>query len=362
MLRRSTPKMLAFIGLTALAGCAADRVRVIHPTAAFSTQPPQVNQVEDAAFWIHPSDPQKSMLLVTNQWRGIEQHGCDGMLLRTPPPPDAGNDFRGIDVLYGFPLTGGPADLVFVGCNTAGNMGETSGVRVWKVDPAARKCRPLMNGEPLRVLDGQRPLGVWTARDRKNGRSYLFVTIKHGRIEQYEIKPTADDGVSLTLVRTLVYDKVKAGVADNAHGVFYFAGEEVGVFACPIDPATGADAATQIIRMGEHGLTPDVGGLAIYEIPDGDGYLIAVSQGERDSVSRFFVYNLTGSHDYIATLVPMGDDATYNSSGIAATSRPFGCTFPGGALALKNRLNPNASEDFKLYDWRSIQQQLDAQR
>ena len=355
-------KTLAFAGLAVLAGCAADQERVIHPTAAFSTQPPQVNQVEDAAFWIHPSDPQRSMLLVTNQWRGIEQHGCDGMLLRTPPPPEAGNDFRGIDVLYDFPLTSGSVDLVFVGCKTTGNTGETAGVQVWKVDPDARKCRPLMNSEVLRVLDGQRPLGVWTARDPASGRRYLFVTIKHGRIEQYEIKPAADDRVSLTLVRTLEHDEVKAGVADNAHGVFYFANEEVGVFACPIDPAAGAGAARQIIRIGEHGLTPDVGGLAIYPTADGGGYLIAVSQGERDSASRFFIYRLTGSHDYVATLMPTGGDATYNSSGIAATSRPFGRAFPAGALALKNRLNPNASEDFNVYDWRAIQQQLDALR
>ncbi|HSI34312.1 MAG TPA: hypothetical protein VK986_12045, partial [Tepidisphaeraceae bacterium] len=41
-------------------------------------------------------------------------------------------------------------------------------------------------------------------------------------------------------------------------------------------------------------------------------------------------------------------------SGVAVTNRPLGARFPNGLMVANDRINANASEDFKLFAWEDV--------
>ncbi len=337
------------VGCLLSAGCQHPDGLVVAPRAKAVSQPVAVNEVDDAAIWLHPTEPSKSLLLIANERRGLEVHHLDGLLLKHL---DDGIHANNVDLIYEFPLGGKLADLAVASCLAP----EFAGVRVWRIDPAQRKLFDATVGSVIKVFDGDTPLGLCTYHSRKTGKSFFFVTARSGRIEQYELFASGAEQVTARRVRTFGRpSKVEGCVADEERAVVYFAEEDTGVWRYEAEPEAPTDG-TLVIRVGEHGLIPDVEGLALYCAASGRGYLIVASQGPKGGHACLKVYEREGENRFVLTIdpTPKGFGGLERISGVAVTNQPTIREFPAGVLAVNDQINPNASEDFKLYSWQDI--------
>lgn len=330
-------------------GCQQPAGLVIAPRAKAVSQPVPVNEVQDAAFWIHPTDPAKSLLFITNEKRGLEVHNLDGLLIKHV---DNKSEPCYVDVLYDFPWKQGTADLVLASCLAP----EYAGVRAWRVNLATRKLEDVTAGAALKVFDGRPPIGLCSYHSPKTGKCYFFVTLRDGPVEQHELAMTPDGKVTSRRVRAFALGgEVKSCIADDECGFVYIAEDDVGVWRYPAEPDALAEGRC-VIRVGENGLVPNVKGPDIYHAAGGRGYLLVVTQGSKGTHTCVKVYERQGDNRFLLTIDP--SPAAFgridHCSGLAVTNRPTIAAFPEGVLALNDQINPNASEDFKLYSWGEI--------
>ena len=104
-------------------------------------------------------------------------------------------------------------------------------------------------------------------------------------------------------------------------------------------------------RVGEHGLTADIEGLALYYAPGGKGYLLASSQGS----STVNVYERAGDHAYVLTIDPTDGktDDVAHSDGLDVTNERTSADFPRGLLVLQDGEN-DGRQNFKFFAWEDV--------
>ena len=319
---------------------------VVMPEAKAQTEPVPNggDAADDPAIWLHPTDPAKSLIIGTDKRGGMHVYDMDGkdlQLVSDGCRPD------NVDVLYGFRLGDGVVDLAVASVRAS----KSSGVKVWRIDPAARRLTDVTAGGALPVFSGTVPYGVCTYRSAKTGKGYFFVNNKAGRIEQHELQDAGAGMVKAVQVRRLRVGSVTEGcVADDELGWVYFAEEGVGIWRFAAEPDGGVEGKL-VAKVRDHGLTADVEGLTIYCASGGKGYLIASSQGS----NTFLVYTRRDNR-YLLTIDPKGGriDDVRDTDGIAVTNRPTSKQFPAGLLIVQDGSNAGGKQNFKLYDWRDI--------
>ena len=117
------------------------------------------------------------------------------------------------------------------------------------------------------------------------------------------------------------------------------------------------DVATVLIDRadGSGHLTADVEGLAIYEGPDGTGFLVASSQGS----SRFTVYERREDNAFVGAFAVGASgsvDAVSGTDGLEITSAALRADLPGGLVIVQDdeNTNPQQPQNFKLIPWAAI--------
>lgn len=325
-----------------LSGCTAgSEGPVAHPRALAHTHPIPLNQVQDVAFWTHPTDPGKSLILATNETKGLEVHDVDGYVLKLLPNAAAP---QYVDVIYG--LAG--KDYALVSCK--------DGIRAFAIDPDKRKLTDATaEGKPIATFGGNAPLGLFCYHSRKTDAHYAIVTDGVDHVEQYALA-VRDDEVVGTLARKFdLPGHSKGGCADDDLGVMYLSEDKTGVWRFPAEPDE-APVGTQLLKPGDHGLAGHARGPVIYKTREGGGYLVLLGQGAKGGEPTIGIYERGGANRFLASVEPSAElyGALDHSSGLDVTSAPFGKLFPKGALAVNDQDNPNGSEDFKLYSWAEI--------
>ena len=109
--------------------------------------------------------------------------------------------------------------------------------------------------------------------------------------------------------------------------------------------ATATDIfAQETIEILPNGITanlpsliPDVKGLAIYYGEDGNGYLVASSQGN----STFAIYDRAGSNSYLGSFAV---EDVEESDGLDLINVPLGEEYPAGLLVVQDSLNESEEE------------------
>jgi 3-phytase len=303
---------------------------------------------DDPAIWVHPDDPAKSLILGTDKKDGLNVYGLDGRLLSTASPGSRPNN---VDVVYGFPLNGHPVDLAVAGCRGLSSRG----VKMWAIDPRTRGLTDVTAGAArvIPVVAGQDPYGSGVYHSRVDGRFYFFINDKTGRVEQYAMRATDNATIGADLVRTFkLGSQVEGCVADDELGCVYVAEERVGIWKFDAEPG-GSKTGELIARVGEHRLTADVEGLAIYAAARGRGYLIASSQGS----GTFNLYRRDGKNEFVATMAA-GDgpkiDGVSETDGIAVVNCPMGERYPKGLFVTQDGVTPSGRQNFKLFGWEDI--------
>jgi len=319
---------------------------IVRPHARVETEPvPHIRDAADTpAIWVHPTEPESSLVLGTDKRGGLMVYDMDGRTLQIASDDSRPND---VDVIYDFQFGGKRVDLAIAGARAAARQG----VKVWLIDPGTRRLTDVTANDIIAVFGGTVPYGSCGYHSRKTDQCYFFVTNKQGQLEQYELEDTGAGTITGKKVRAFSVESICEGaVADPELGNFYLSEERVGIWKFGAEPDDG-DRRTLVARVYEHGLMPDIEGLALYCASGGTGYLIASSQGS----DTFKMYAREGDNPYVLTIDPSADSIgdVEHTDGIAVTNRPTSRRFPMGLFVAQDGENA-PRQNFKYYAWEDI--------
>lgn len=318
--------------------------------AKVETDPVQSDRdaADDAAIWLHPTDPSRSLIIGTDKRRGLDVYDLAGKRVQSLPDGRMNN----VDLRYGFPLAGQEVAIV-----AATNRTDKS-LALYAIDA---------NGSLSNVADGtiptgmDDPYGLCMYRNR-SGEYFVFANDgDSGAFKQWKLLARGNK-VGAELVREiLVGSQAEGCAADDATGRLYVAEEDVGLWRYSAEP-NGGSQRVKVDAVGKGGhLTDDAEGVTIFYGAGDSGYLLVSSQGSND----YNVYHRQGDNAFIGKFAiatqPQGIDGTSDTDGIDVTSTALGSTFPHGMFIAQDGENtaPDAPQNFKLVPWERIAKVLE---
>jgi len=324
----------------------------VRATTAVTVQPtretqPHSGDADDAAIWIHPTDPSLSLFLGTHKDTGIGVYDLAGNELQFVSQDGGMNN---IDLRYNFPLGGASVALVI-----ATNRDSTHNtLAIYKINPTTRQLENVTTSPPLQVGIGE-VYGTCMYHSPFTGKYYGFINGTAGDVEQWELFDNGGGRVTGTRVRSFVVGSQTEGcVADDPLGYFYIGEEAVGIWKYGAEPGDGtARIPVDTTGAGGH-LTRDVEGLTLYYASADTGYLMASSQGSNE----YIVYRREGNNDTLMTFMigaGNGIDEVTVTDGIDVSNFSLGTQFPQGVFVAQDHTNDGgARNNFKLVPWPAI--------
>ena len=311
----------------------------------FVVTEPTRHDTDDPAFWFHPSDPAKTLIIGTdkNTDGALYVFDLDGRIVQRVGDLKRPNN---VDVAYGLTVGGKSFDIAV--CTER----EMQRLRVFSLPD----MKPMDKGN-LVVFDGDKeraPMGVALYKRPRDGAIFAIVGGKGGPTEgylaQYRLSDDGAGGVKMALVRQFgryVGKKEIESIAVDAElGYVYYSDEGFGVHKYHADP-DAPDAGRELATFGTSGFAEDHEGISIYKFPDGTGYILVSDQ----QANRFRVYKREGEpgrpHEH--TLVKTVPVSTLESDGSEVTSRPLGPKFPHGLFVAMSE-----GKVFHYYSWDDI--------
>ena len=306
--------------------------------------------VDDAALWIHPEDPSKSLIIGTNKQSGISAYNLEGRERQYLEVGRANN----VDVRYGF-RTSGDTQVDIIGF-TERNKNE---IVILGIHPGGQIVE--LSGGKIRSNLSE-VYGFCFYHSQLTGKFFALANDKQGNVEQWELR-SAGTMISVELARTLKLDSQLEGmVADDELGLLYIGEENKGIWRFNAEPE-GSKAGAFIRKSGESNpqIKYDIEGLAIYKQDGGKGFLVASSQGN----SSFAVFSRVPDNKYIGSfrIGGGGFDDTRDTDGIEITSIALGEEFPNGLMVAQDGINYRDDElveqNFKILRFGKILEAMD---
>lgn len=319
----------------------------VHPVSPLAETAPVESPgdaADDPAIWVHPGDPELSLVIGTDKQRGLNVYDLDGRLLQALPDGRMNN----VDLRDGFAIQGRSLTLV-----AATNRSDQS-IALYLLDPATRRLARAAGPVPTGMTE---PYGLCMYASR-DGTHFVFVNdAGTGQFRQWRIR-AAGDGLVAERVRAFrVGSQAEGCVADDETGALYVAEEDVALWRYDADPGAG-NSRRAIDRVGgASGLTADLEGVSIWQGRDGRGYIVQSNQG----ANRYAVYRRDGANAYVGSFALVDDartgiDGTSDTDGLAVTSQPVGPRYPDGLLVVQDGTNLPAgqNQNFKFVSWRDV--------
>ncbi len=336
----------AMAGL-ALAGCATAPAYDIAEISAVRETAPMPNSgdaADDPAIWHHPGEASRSRILGTNKDQGLYVYDLDGEILqelligqlnnvdlRTP----AGLEIEGFDLAVASNDSINAVSL-FTVRRSDGEVTHIGDIETGKVEPYG-----ICMGTP-------------------DGETRVAVTYKDGTVQMMRL--SMKDGAiaaGMHRVETLP-SQLEGCVFDELHGALYVGEEGRGIWRLDLSDNNSPFEPVDMISSRQ-GLSVDIEGLTLWRGAEGQGWLIASSQGR----SQFVVYERTppnawrGVFRIAESPTDPALDAVTETDGLDAMSAPLP-GFPRGLLVVQDDGNPQAEIDqnFKLVDWSDVETAL----
>lgn len=346
-------KLLSWNTLAAAAGlmtAAAEadyaQVAVVRPRVETDVMPSFGDAADDPAIWLHPGDPSQSLVIGTNKQEGLHVYDLDGKTLQVLPDGKMNN----VDLRYDFPLGGEKVTLV-----AASNRSNDS-IAVYRIDTAGRRLIDAAQGVlPTGFHD---PYGLCMYRSKISGDYFVFVNeSERGMFRQWRLSDVGNGRVAAEQMREFVVGTQAEGcVADDETGFLYVAEEDVGLWKYAAEP-DGGDTRTLIDNTDDGRLTDDVEGLALWNGPNGKGYLVVSNQGaDNYALYRRDGDNAYAGHFHIVANAAAGIDGASETDGLDVSSAAFGAAFPDGLLVVQDGRNiaPEEPQNFKFVSWTDV--------
>ncbi|MFD5256013.1 phytase [Streptomyces bobili] len=378
------------------------------------------SDADDPAIWRNAAAPDASLVVATAKEGGLRVYDLDARLVQSlaapagPGAEDAPGRFNNVDVVQGLKLSTGRADLAVT--TDRGN----DRLRFYRIDPASPRrpltdvtdpaAAPVFSADQAEINEQQTAYGLATWTDRTSGRTYALVSRRERTtIALLELTPTAGGKVGYRKIRSLALPssfrlpdgtswspcaepgelpQVEGMVVDPANGTLYAGQEDIGIWRVPatltgtpqlVDavreygvPGTYDEATEECVNGADPGyggtrITADVEGLTLLTEADGDGYLLASSQGD----NTFAAYDRERSDDneyeggFRVAATATGPDGSEECDGAAALNAPLGRRFPGGLLVVQDghddagEAEDRTATNFKFVDLREVLTALD---
>ncbi|MEV8533679.1 phytase [Streptomyces sp. NPDC051211] len=405
---------------------------VLPPVAAVAETPALYDDeaggnanADDPAIWRNPADPGRSLVVATAKEGGLRVYDLDARQVQSiaapaaPGPDHAPGRFNNVDLLSGLRLSGGRSDVAVVTDRGHDRL------RFYRIDGAHRQAplvdvtdpaaAAIFSADQDEVDEQHTAYGLATWRDRTTGRSYALVSRRSTTtVALLEIKATAAGTIRYDLVRRIdlpssfalpdgsrwtpcadpgELPQVEGMVVDPDNGTLYAGQEDVGIWRIPAD-LTGTPVLIDRVREygvpgtydesteectpgrdpgygGAH-LSADVEGLTIYREDDGDGYLMASSQG--DDTFALYDREIGDDNEYEGGFRIVDGrrgtpDGVQECDGAAVLNAPLGSRFPNGLLVVQDGRNTPVANgddgeerentDFKFIDLGTLERAAD---
>ena len=318
---------------------------VVVATVETPPMPSFGDAADDPAIWANPTDPAASLVIGTDKKGGLGLYDMAGRELQYLPVGNVNN----VDLRAGFRLGGAEIVLVAASNRTDQTIG------LYRLDVEARRLVDVADG-PQATGQGD-PYGLCLYRSPRDGATYVFINDSNGEMRQWRL--TEQGGrVRADVVRDFAFATQAEGcVADDVHGVIYVGEEDVGLWRLSAEPGGGGEM-TAVARVADNpALKDDIEGVAIYDLGDGDGYLVASSQGndsyavfERRAPNRYL-----GSFAVVANAAA-GIDGASETDGLDVSSADLGPGFEAGAIVVQDGRNvlPSQNQNFKYVPWSAV--------
>lgn len=369
---------------------------------------------DDPAVWVHPRNPELSIVIGTLKKAGLDVYGLDGRRLQHIPAPRAPREgaaagrFNNVDVVYGFELGGKKTDLALVS-----DRGRDR-IRAYAIDPSAvaagrpplkdvtaADVAPVFAPDEAAVDEQRTSYGLTAFKD--DGDAYVVVSQRErtrlrllqlkdrdGRVG-YKTEDTLDLPDTFTLPNGTKWTpcadpgelpQVEGMAVDQEKHVLYAAQETVGLWRIRIDDEK-FEKPKLIDRVRDYGtpwaydeqeeecvvdtendpgfggehLSADVEGVTVYHAKGGSGYVLASSQGD----DTFAVYGRERDNAYLGSFAVTDGavDGVQHSDGSTVVNVPLGRSFPKGLLVTHDgQAGPaggdRAGTNFKFVRWDAV--------
>ncbi|WP_245894986.1 phytase [Nostoc cycadae] len=333
---------------------------------------------DDPAIYVNATNSADSLVLTSVKNGGLRVYNLSGELLQTFNPGDI--RYNNIDLQYGFKLGDSTIDIAVASDR------ENDQLAIFKINP-----NPTTPGEYLEDItdssistifqaapfnppyssSSRSAYGLALYRSPQTNDYYAFVSRRQtGDVAQLKLIDKGNGQIGAELVREFTIPttegrspQTEGMVVDQETGYLYIGQEDVGIWKFDAEPF-GNNTGTLIDRvraLGGSNLTDDVEGLTIYYGSDGQGYLLASSQGD----NTFVAYNRAGNNQYIGSFAVGNNgsiDSVQESDGADVINVPLGANFPSGVFITQDGSNEpgviadgeNISSNFKFVPWENI--------
>ena len=319
-------------------------------SATFETTPvPQSkneDSADDPAIWVNKINQGESVIFGTDKKGGLAAYKLDGTELSYYHTGNMNN----CDIRYEIKVNGGNADILAASNRTHHSLS------IFRIRPGG-KLDSLHN----RIIKSEMTdevYGLCMYKSPETGKFYVFMNSKAGEVEQWELI-SLEHRIDAKLVRSFNLETQTEGmVADDENGIIYIGCEVKGIYKFNAEP-DGSNEATFIENSSENNknIKYDLEGLALYNTENGEGYLLASSQGNYS----FAVFERQGNNKYLGSFrITDGNiDAVEETDGIEISNINFNSTFPKGMLVVQDGYNYDGkkkkSQNFKIVNWIDIQ-------
>jgi len=317
-----------------------------------SAENPDLNNAPDAddpAIYVNPEDSSESFVISTFKNGGLRVYDLEGNETQSITPENI--RYNNVDIAYNVPFTGFVLPGSTVDLAIASDRANDT-IAVFIINPETKELTKLDQGfefpESIFGVDDQEATayGLATYNSLVDGKTYVFVSQAEGnKIAQLEITPTtgaADEPIVNAKVVRMIDVPVPEGkdaedyqvegmVVDRETGYLYVGQEEFGIWKYSAEPNDSNEPI--LVDAVEGGnIEADVEGLTIYYGEDGNGYLLASSQGD----NTLAIYDRAGSNSYLGNFAVEGVE---ESDGADISNVPLGDNYPAGLLVVQDASN-----------------------
>ena len=319
-------------------------------SAVVETDPTPQNKNEDSAddpaIWINSIDPMQSVVIGTDKKGGLITYNLDGKKLNYY----ADGKMNNTDLRYNFKLGNATIDILAASNRT------THSVALYSILPGGK-----LKSIHARIIKSQMlddVYGLCMYKSSKTGNFYVFMNSKAGEIEQWELFEN-NNAVDAKLVRSMKLQTQTEGmVADDEFTTLYVGEEVAGIYKFDAEP-DGSKQSQYISMSSEENenIKFDLEGLALHDSGNGQGYIIASSQGNYS----YAVFDREGNNEYLGSfrIVDGLVDSVEETDGIEVTNVPLGDKFPKGMFVVQDGYNYDGkelkSQNFKYLSWQDIE-------
>ncbi|MGR6502217.1 phytase [Shewanella sp. Koi 1] len=310
--------------------------------------------MDDPAIWVHPTQPEKSLVLGTNKRWGLLSFNMRGEQVQALPSGRINN----VDLRQQVMLGGKKRDIAVA------TLRDNDSLAFYEIDAEGK-----LNEYPNQATNMLDIYGMCLYQDADT--LYVFANEKSGRIAQYRVDWQAN-GPSIALVRDIhTPSQVEGCVVDEAQHALFIGEEDKGIWRFNAKANGGTQG--ELIIKAEGDLVADVEGISLYQgatihgkkqdllvvSSQGDNsYLLYQAQPPYAQLGKFRLgVNLNGMENGRETSI----DGSSETDGLAVTHLSVGTgAWQQGMLVVQDGHNhlPDNNQSFKWLPWRSIIEKL----